>query len=220
MKSLIDNYVNLGGAQDILGPKSFTKSIQYKTTTLNTSAQYPKSFIIKDYGFSLSDNLDYNKIFSYIFFDKDNVEGSSISFNYLKNGNATIELVAKTQDSDKNNITDKINVGVNKNGQRSTYAPAVSNTNGIVTQPALNIADKGYLKLGNGLIVQWGRSTGGTVTFSTPFSSATSYGLGTSYYNTIASDHQYGSTNNFTSTGFQWVTLNSDSVLRWIAIGH
>lgn len=61
------------------------------------------------------------------------------------------------------------------------------NIGSVLTTNSINKSANGYVKLGNGIIIQWGEyaiSTGGTstITFPIPFSSSNSYGISNGYY--------------------------------------
>lgn len=77
----------------------------------------------------------------------------------------------------------------------------------------------GYIRFGTGLLIQWGRATGGTTTFPIPFKSSSSYSVGTAYSESEASDHMHGGVHTFSSTGFKWVAYSSSSSEHWIAMG-
>ena len=99
--------------------------------------------------------------------------------------------------------------------------------NSILTTTGINKAQSGYVKLGNGLIIQWGIDTqtssgNKTVNLPTAFSSATSY---------VVTPAQVNSTNTTfsvnimvvsqTSTSFEWYSPASDvGAINWIAIGY
>ena len=90
----------------------------------------------------------------------------------------------------------------------------------------------GYMKLGNGLIFQWGEITkqdnsfSGDLTFPTAFSSETSYGFatGTHYYTGSGdgtSAHVYAlQIKNRTSTGLKYFISGSYTSVYWVAIGY
>lgn len=111
-----------------------------------------------------------------------------------------------------------LGVGINASGNPITYAPAVTNQNGIVTQTALSKATSGYIKLGCGIIIQWGRNNNGVVTFPVPFSNASSYmvTLGTE----ATQGSHYGCTiTSRTATTFSLVG-NYTYTTAWIAVGY
>lgn len=78
----------------------------------------------------------------------------------------------------------------------------------------------GYYKFSNGLIVQWGKATTGTVTLPTAFTSGTSYSIGAQLEGSGAGANDYGQLNSLTSTSFSWVMYSGSSRLFWVAIGY
>lgn len=115
-----------------------------------------------------------------------------------------------------------------------SVAPKVPNstTNGTaIAQAAMSKAANGYLKLGNGIILQWGRSgsvnydTGVTITLPTAFSNA-NYCVIPVCYNTSYSDNTqyhiyYQSTTQFRAFGHRVEGKSSGTrYLEWFAIGY
>lgn len=78
----------------------------------------------------------------------------------------------------------------------------------------------GYYKFSNGLIIQWGKATTGTVTLPTAFTSGTSYSIGAQLEGSGAGANDYGQLNSLTSTSFNWVMYSGSSRLFWVAIGY
>ena len=113
-----------------------------------------------------------------------------------------------------------INADIENNNLR---APASNAIGSVITTLALILQDIGiggsYLKLGNGVIIQWGYVGGSitnhAITFPTPFSSSTCYvcvpvvrGFSATVYTT-----------NYTATGASVVT-SANGAIAWIAIGY
>ena len=68
-----------------------------------------------------------------------------------------------------------------------TYAPPCDAFGSIVTTTGINKAQNGYVKLGNGIIIQWGwykvnNSANTTITFPTAFSGNSTYAVSTDIY--------------------------------------
>ena len=107
----------------------------------------------------------------------------------------------------------------NGNGTGYTTCPA-SDTNGsIVTTVNKSKSANGYFKLGNGLIIQWGRSSQRTITYPIPFSSDTSFSI---VVNNQAGTDGYGrpdAVENLTKTSCMVSSLAGYPV-RWLAIGY
>lgn len=209
--------VKLSGTQEIGGTKTFTNTIVSKSPNYSTIYKQLTDVVkgtapsSAKYGcVSLYDGegtVDKNRL-------------AALVTEYLTNGKIYAGL---TVSSPIHNSTTTKSIGIygNTDGTFTTYAPADSAVNSIVTTTGISKAQNGYVKLGNGIIIQWGKSIGGEhVTFSQPFTSNSSFGIGTGYVDSIASDHQHGCIYNVTSTGFDWVRYNANSVLYWTAIGY
>lgn len=113
----------------------------------------------------------------------------------------------------------EVSVSIKKDGTESTYAPASDAIDSIVTTISKSKSANGYFKLGNGLIIQWGRSSQRTITYPTPFSSDTSFSI---VVNNQAGTDGYGrpdSVENLTRTSCMVGSLSGYPV-RWIAIGY
>lgn len=94
------------------------------------------------------------------------------------------------------------------------------NNKALLTTVSHNAAQNGYFKLGNGLIVQWGYTTGTTITLPIPFTSATSYGVSLTAVRTGAGGSWYGCVNTIASTSFKYLQDSSKSPAYWVAIGY
>jgi hypothetical protein len=87
-----------------------------------------------------------------------------------------VEYTYKTDGSHHIGIIDKKNadtasyasifVGYDASGNVISGAPACTATNSIVTTTGISKAANGYVKLGNGIIIQWGRKTYSSDTFN------------------------------------------------------
>ena len=105
-------------------------------------------------------------------FDLNNTHLGGVAVMQNTSGTVTAYLRATADNSNIKQIT------VSSNG--ATYCPASSATNSIVTTTGIKKASNGYVKLGNGIIIQWLKitctgDTTVTVTFPITFSSASSY---------------------------------------------
>lgn len=106
-----------------------------------------------------------------------------------------------------------------------------SATHGVVTTEAISKNSNGYVKLGNGVIIQWGRfsissyNQTGTITFPTAFSN-TNYSLafGSFRNGQTGIGQGYFLVTNNTSSNFTYKLVsgsdNYASQGRWIAIGY
>lgn len=94
---------------------------------------------------------------------------------------------------------------------------AMTTTGGLST---FSKSKNGYFKFLNGLKVQWGYTTGTTITFPTAFTSATSFGVSLTAVRTSAGGSWYGQVNSVTATNFKYLQDSSDSPAFWVAIGY
>ncbi len=124
------------------------------------------------------------------------------------------------------NKSASLSVGVNDDGSFRSAAPHVTNAGGIVTQAALNKSAQGYLKLGNGIILQWGQAndintTWKTFTFPTAFATRMT---GFGYVNIgQQAGENYGiklNSQTLTKTNFQLTTSTAPLSVLWFAIGY
>ena len=117
-----------------------------------------------------------------------------------------------------------IQVGYNSSGNIYTSAPACQDNNSIVTTVAKSKAANGYYKLGNGLIIQWGKNTINTsdteITLPTAFTSTN--------YRVIAMDSANKSGTAFrnlsggasSTTKFKLCSNGDNTSTSWVAIGY
>lgn len=123
-------------------------------------------------------------------------------------------------------------------GNGSTNKQLIGKTDGslfwdgvyVVTTKAKSLAQNGYVKFNNGLIIQWGRiaaeasSTAGSVTFPTAFTSANaavqieSMAAGNSYFLRITSITTTGFSYNVDKPGSS--SANPTAEKTWMAIGY
>ena len=126
----------------------------------------------------------------------------------------------------------RIQLASDSNGNWHAFCPASADTHSIVTTEGISKSKNGYLKFGNGIIIQWGLAGpynsnqwgGKTITFPTSFTTAPSACLA---YFTAANSGYYVHASSTTKTNFS-TTINywSDSgggnanYVRWMAIGY
>ena len=124
--------------------------------------------------------------------------------------------------SDGNTILGAISI--NTDGTNAwTKAPASDVVNSIVTTTGISKERNGYVKLGNGIIIQWGnhnRGSSNTVTLPTAFTS-------TNYSVTFSGEgyQRYGWSTSKTTTTFSFnsaddASQNNDGITQWIAVGY
>lgn len=156
--------------------------------------------------------------------DKNNTRKSRVESFYKTDGSHGVQLSEKHGSS-----YSAVTAGFDANGKAYTYAPHCDITNGIVTQAALSKAKNGYIKFGNGLIIQWGTfkpvSKGtGTVTFPTAWSSANAnFGLALTQAQQGPTDDYANSicTGSVTATTFTYQTGHTEQpYYRFVAVGY
>lgn len=100
-------------------------------------------------------------------------------------------------------------------------APSSDITDSIVTTTGINKSTNGYVKFGNGIILQWGTiaagATSGTVSFPTAFSNTNFSVAAANYYNSGSGTL---GTYDYTTTGFTYYRSRSDFSIKYIAIGY
>lgn len=133
-------------------------------------------------------------------------------------GDVSSRMICFNSDGSKNAWA---GVGFKGNGVVYSYAPPCDVSNSIVTTTAISKRGNGYVKLGNGIIIQWGNSsTPNTVTFPTAFTSTPQVVISTSH-SAKKDDIRVSSTYNVTKTSFQSYRYGSEVFpFRWIAIGY
>lgn len=137
------------------------------------------------------------------------------------------QISARQQNGDNYAV---LRVGILPNGTQYTYCPGCDWDNSILTNVAVNRSSNGYLKLGNGLLLQWGiNSAAGynnttTVNFPTAFVD-TAYTIqctavdGNNNYSRTAyvMDAQ---TTYFKARGAQNGGTSETVAFRWFALGR
>lgn len=86
-------------------------------------------------------------------------------------------------------------------------------------QGVLNMANPGYLKLPDGLVVQWGHATGSSVKYPLAFSKMACPVFAKQGYNGTATRSDAG-TGSQSLTGFGFGCSGAFSYLNWIVIGY
>ncbi|MBO6289792.1 MAG: hypothetical protein J6N45_05660 [Alphaproteobacteria bacterium] len=201
--------VHKTGNETISGNKVFSGLGTF--TNYNAFWKTPYNIIVRSTSIENGVTPSSNQYMGIEFRDKNDVRVGWIGLAKLTDGTQRIEL--------------------QKQGSTSCFtAPASDASNSIVTTTGINKSLNGYVRLGNGLIIQWGQGvtygTGysgtGTTSFSTAFSNSTPVVLTTpnnSDYSTVIAVTET------TSTNFKWKKdCNSSSgaggSFRWIAIGY
>lgn len=144
------------------------------------------------------------------------------------------DLVLQAFNGD-NSTSTLMGIRISKNGNNKyAYAPASDAINSIVTTTNISKTSDGYVKLGNGIIIQWGAITmnfdsRATVTFPTPFSNTVyrvftqnyNEGVATSGANQMATtiyEHGYTGFNLFLQR-IDNRAVSRSQIVEWMAIG-
>ena len=116
--------------------------------------------------------------------------------------------------------------GIKTFSSRVMAAAATDNGSAITTTARSLASGKGYIKFGNGLIVQYIRASGTpsgdmlTVTLPTPHSSATSYAVSGSITFSGRTQQGWGNINSCTTTNFKIAAASDQLPANCLAIGY
>jgi hypothetical protein len=102
----------------------------------------------------------------------------------------------------------------------AVQVPASAALTTAVSTTGISKAENGYVKFGNGLIIQWGTlSSSKTITFSSPFTNANSYAL---VFNNNSTTDGYGRGDKIESKSSTSATVNNlcENPIYWLAIGY
>ena len=216
--------VHLTGNQTIAGDKTFTDELQI----INTAPVFNIKNTDTSSDWSQTPLTDFN-IGQIIFNDKNNKNTGFIKTQLLANGSRQSELGV----SDKTSTTTSgFAIGYDSSNNMYTYCPACSNVNSIVTTAGINKAANGYVKLGNGIIIQWGATAGssGTVTLPVAFSDVNSYQITLNEFTngySVTEPRSCGVSQKTTTT-FSWSSARQsgqegvayNTTWMWLAIGY
>lgn len=157
--------------------------------------------------------------------------------NYATNKDSRTVLQASKANSSSDNTTASLGICYPASGNPYGYGPNSDVNGSLVTTVNKSKAASGYFQLGNGLIVQWGRTlihvhsdkTVYTITLPKAFST-TNYTFCTCFENNTSSLPAYTDDVTFVTTsisttqvkGFGFDAGNNyyDAYIRWIAIGY
>jgi hypothetical protein len=213
------NFVNLAGTQTITGEKTFTKGV-----TIHKSD--PRVWLENDdaiKGTAPSSNL----VSAFQFRDKNHELLGSVHSQYQTDKKIITQLLAYKANSASDTASVRMGVGYNYAGKEITFAPACDDYDSIVTTIGNSKAENGFFKLGNGLIIQWGRVSNTnnqniTLTFPTPFTS-TNYSINAMRTSITGGGYSYDGITGVSSRATTSCVLYSyygSSSYDWIAIGY
>lgn len=198
-KATDSDVVHKTGNETITGEKTFTNMIISKNPAMDTTI-LPENHLYQEMRFT----------------DKNNISMGSVALDYYPNGTRGMYLQVRKDDL---NIYQSVNVYLDANNNSWATAPASDVNGSIVTTANKSKTENGYFKLGNGLIIQWGRATSKTWNFPIPFSSNTSFSL---VFNNNAGTDGYGRADTTASLTSTSVTAQGlcETPIRWLAIGY
>ena len=205
-----NNLVHLSDNETIAGAKTFMSSnlkIKSNSTTTGTA---PSSTQVNSVQFVDSNNRVMGWVYS--------------SYNAQKE--AAVRLQAMKSNAAGDTEYSSIGVAYPATGNPYGFAPSSDENGSILTTVAKNKATNGYFKLGNGMIVQWGRTTNTvnqtkTITFPVAFTS-TNYSI-TVAANNQSSGYSYDGVTGIsdrTTTSCKVYSYYADRTYDWIAIGY
>lgn len=162
------------------------------------------------------------------------MEGGQINFEKPTNssltGNANIDIYGNRMRflgrNSSNNYTTPLYLDLETNVAFATASDAVDT---VVTTTGISKSENGFVKLGNGIIIQWGRKPSyvspdpQSVTFPTPFTS-TNYKVVCTYFRTggsVDSGKDQINVDTQSTTGFTFRMSDTATYgVNWIAIGY
>ena len=222
--TISSTYAKKGSANTFSGNNTFSGTNTFTGQLIN--AKSSPYLILQNTGITKGTNPSSTKTSTLVFNPNSNSTSNAdcmgrVQCQVLTNGDVEFSMfahrnIAGDTTSAALTVTNKLD------GTKYATGPASDVTNSLVTTTGIDKSQNGCVELGNGIIIQWGKYTGssGTVTFKTPFSSGTSYGVSTGYVDSARTDYSYGIVNSLTSTGFKIITYGSSSICMWIAIGY
>ena len=154
------------------------------------------------------------------------IEGGEIEFAKAPNssltGNVKLDVYKNSMrifgPASNGDIRNIVNADIEQN---ALFVPSSDKSSSAVSTVGINKNQNGYIKFGNGIIIQWGYSnqygTSKTVTLPTPFTS-TNYAVTTSRYASEWAEGVIMQTNNYKTTSFDFAA--NDPGVHWIAVGY
>lgn len=219
------NFVNVAGTQTISGGKTFTSNLYVNNGDPRVFLKH--SSAIK--GTAPSSTL----VSSYQVRDKNNELLGSVHTQYYSDKSILTQIVVYKANNSSDTASSRISVGYDTNGNVVTAAPECDSANSIVTTINKSKADNGYFQLGNGLIIQWGKTTtlnhnpASPVSITLPIAfTSTNYKVVMTVDNGTTTGNEYGlyvvskSKTEFTAIGrgFEGGAINKPAA--YIAIGY
>lgn len=222
-----DNWLNVDYSRGTNTNSCASNSDSIQSVVLSTNASYSSPI----YGNSTTVQPQSIKVFYYIVIATSTKTNIEVDIDEI-----VTDLNSKANNTDVVHLAGTETISGNKKFtgmtifDRPISAGSSDLSGDVVTTEGINKSPNGYVKLGNGLIIQWGfvnigsYNATGTTTFLTSFSSADSYSL-------AACGHRYGgngqgelSISNKSNTGFSWRSTAGTNYYNdtqyWLAIGY
>ena len=213
----LDNaVVKLSGDQEISGTKTFKASPAVNISQPKFRLQ--SSTITKGTAPASDTELGW-----YNFEDNAGRSMGRLRYYYNQDKSSVIQMTAYQANSSGDSNSASIKVVYPASGGSYATAPASDVNGSILTTVNKSKSANGYYKLGNGLIIQWfsiGTGTNFSVTFPTPFSSATSYSVASGTMYNSGGETWALNIKNRTSTGFTGLLDGRYNGAMCIAIGY
>lgn len=116
------------------------------------------------------------------------------------------------------NVHVPLRININNN---LVYANPSDVSNTIVTTTGISKSGNGFVRLGNGIIIQWGwhSGSGSTLTFPTPFTS-TNYSVAANYRKQSSSGSGIGHVNFYPTSTTSCYFNSQGGDFQWVAIGY
>ena len=211
VQSLLNTVVHLTGTQSISGTKTFTSPIIARDS-LALACDDPD--ITKGTAPTQGENTVIR------FRDKNGNNVGAVFHHYATDKGSATSIQSVKANTSSDTASANLTIHYPASGDPYATAPASDVNGSIVTTVNKSKSAKGYFKLGNGLIIQWGSwnktdSSPVTINFSTPFT-GTPRVVTQIYYDARA--NQSGVTA-ITTTSFALYHA-SDISGNWIAIGY
>jgi hypothetical protein len=234
--------VHKTGNETIAGVKTFTEQPRY--TGITTASASMDSTALPTVGYlnnpesslnvvhrSGNETIGGDKTFNNRIHFKNSVyvdaaagdEGGEIEFAKAPNssllGNVKLDVYKNSMrifgPASNGDIRNIIDADIENN---ALFVPPSDKINAAISTIGINKNQNGYIRLGNGIIIQWGAGYSNPVTFPTPFSSIPAV-TGSPTYNGRTQDG-HGYVWNVTTTSFEYRCDNDMLPYRWIAIGY
>lgn len=211
LQNISSQCVNLTGEQTITGQKTFAAE-----TSPNTIFQFAN---IDQY--ATPSEIRYNRL---ELRDSNGYRVGSLEQRHMTDGSLFLGLNTSRRNGDNTVYTKALGVGMTSSGSAYTVAPASALIDSIVTTTGISKGWGGYVKLGNGIIIQWGSAQvytyDTTITLPTAFSSING--------KVIAMDNAYRNVTGFqnvsgriySTTQLRLCATSETTSVSWIAIGY